>query len=99
MHFNQGWVAQFCCSWLSLGQATRISHGRNSHWDKALKKEEKEKEEEDFKQTWQVSEVVYEKQRLAVYLQQWIACRAERQDGVLALFLMDWLAHRWDVHC
>ena len=24
-----GWVAQLCCSWLSLGKATQISHGRN----------------------------------------------------------------------
>ena len=28
-----------CCSWLSLGSATWISHERNSHWDnKVLKK-------------------------------------------------------------
>ena len=24
-----GWVARLCCSWLSPGKATRISHGRN----------------------------------------------------------------------
>ena len=24
-----GWVVQLCCSWLSPGKATRISHGRN----------------------------------------------------------------------
>ena len=27
---NIGWVAWCCCSWLSLGKATRISHGKNS---------------------------------------------------------------------
>ena len=27
------WVARLCCIWLSLGKATRISHGRNFHWD------------------------------------------------------------------
>ena len=24
-----GWVARLCCSWLSPGKATQISHGRN----------------------------------------------------------------------
>ena len=27
-----------CCSWLSWGKATRIFHGRNSHWDNKVYK-------------------------------------------------------------
>ena len=38
---SQGWVARLCCSWLSLGKATRISHGRNSHWDNKVYKIQK----------------------------------------------------------
>ena len=26
---TKGWVARLCCSWLSLGKANKISHGRN----------------------------------------------------------------------
>ena len=37
------WVARLCRSWLSLGKATRISHGRNSIWTKQLLKVIKKK--------------------------------------------------------
>ena len=34
-----GWVARLCRNWLTLGKATRISHGSNPKWDNtAVKK-------------------------------------------------------------
>ena len=33
---NYGWVARLCRIWLSSGNATRIPHGENSHWDSKL---------------------------------------------------------------
>ena len=30
---SESWGAQLCCSWLSMGKATQISHGKNSHWE------------------------------------------------------------------
>ena len=48
---SYGLVARLCCSWLSLGKATRIFYGRNSHWDNKVsknpKKKHTEEEEED----------------------------------------------------
>ena len=38
---NEGWVAQLCCSWLSLGKATRISHVRNPIWTIHMQKVKK----------------------------------------------------------
>ena len=31
-----GWVARLYRSWLSPGKATRISHGKKSHWDNTV---------------------------------------------------------------
>ena len=35
---NFDWVSQLCCIWLSLGKASQIFHGKNSHWDNNVKK-------------------------------------------------------------
>ena len=41
--YTRGWVAQLCHSWLSLGKATWISHGRNSTGTIRLQKVSKKK--------------------------------------------------------
>ena len=33
-----GWVVQLCRSWLSLGKAPQISHGRKFQWDNTVVK-------------------------------------------------------------
>ena len=35
--YNYNWVARLCSSGPSFRKATRISHGKNSHWDNIVK--------------------------------------------------------------
>ena len=39
-----GWVARLCRSWLSLEKATRIYHGKKSHWGNTVVKKQTNKQ-------------------------------------------------------